>query len=190
MASHTWWYVARAGGLVAWGLVLASCVWGLLHATRALGRRPTPAWMLSTHRYVGALAVVFTGVHILGLVADSYVSFGIDEVLVPFASSWHPVAVAWGVVAMWMLVAVEGTSLAREHLPQHVWRGIHLLSYPILAFTTVHLLAAGTDAKSLLPETLAVAVGVVTVFGAALLVTWRSAPKARPAVGDTLVTEQ
>jgi DMSO/TMAO reductase YedYZ heme-binding membrane subunit len=146
--------------------------------------------MLSTHRYLGALAVVFTGVHILGLVADSYVSFGIDEVLVPFASSWHPVAVAWGVVAMWMLVAVEGTSLAREHLPQPVWRGIHLLSYPILAFTTVHLLAAGTDAKSLLPETLAVAVGVVTVFGAALLVTWRSAPKARPAVGDTLVTEQ
>jgi DMSO/TMAO reductase YedYZ heme-binding membrane subunit len=146
--------------------------------------------MLSTHRYLGALAVVFTGVHVLGLIADSYVHFGIAEVLLPFASSWHPLAVAWGVVGMWMLVAVEGTSLARQHLPQHVWRGIHLLSYPILAVTTVHLLSAGTDAKSLVPETLAVALGVVAVFGAALLVTWRSAPKVRAPLGDPLVNRQ
>jgi DMSO/TMAO reductase YedYZ heme-binding membrane subunit len=188
VTSHTWWYVARAGGLVAWGLVLASCIWGLLHATRALGRTPTPAWMLSTHRYLGALAVVFTGVHMVGLFADGYVTFGVPELLLPFASSWHPVAVAWGVVAMWMLVAVEGTSLARQHLPQNVWRGIHLLSYPILALTTVHLLSAGTDATSIVPETLAVALGVLAVFGAALLVTWRSAPKVRAPHGDTLVT--
>jgi DMSO/TMAO reductase YedYZ heme-binding membrane subunit len=183
VASHSWWYVARAGGLVAWGLVVASCVWGLLHATRALGRRPTPAWMLSTHRYLGALAVVFTGVHVLGLVADSYVHFGITEVLLPLASSWHPVAVAWGIVAMWLLVAVEGTSLARQHLPQHIWRGIHLLSYPILALTTVHMLSSGTDARSLVPETVAVALGVVAVFGAAVLLVWRSAPKTRAESG-------
>ena len=25
MASHFWWYAARAGGLVAWGLIVASC---------------------------------------------------------------------------------------------------------------------------------------------------------------------
>lgn len=189
MAGHFWWYVARAGGLVAWGLVLASCVWGLLHATRALGRRPTPAWMLSTHRYLGALAVVFTGVHILGLVADSYVHFGVTDVLVPLTASWHPLAVAWGIVGMYMLVAVEATSLAREHIPQQIWRGIHLLSYPILAVTTVHLLTAGTDAKSVVPETLAVAIGVVAVFGAALLLTWRSAPKTRGPVRGGLITD-
>ena len=179
MAGHTWWYVARAGGLVAWGLVVASCVWGLLHATRALGRRPTPAWMLSTHRYLGALAVVFAGVHVLGLLADSFVQFSIVDVLVPFATSWHPAAVAWGIVGMWLLVAVEGTSLARQHLPQHIWRGIHLSSYAVFALVTVHMLSAGTDAKSIVPETLAVVLGVVAVFGAALLLTWRSAPKMR-----------
>jgi hypothetical protein len=51
-------------------------------------------------------------------------------------------------------------------------------------------LSAGTDAKSLVPETLAVALGVVAVFGAALLVTWRSAPKVRAPLGDPLVTRQ
>lgn len=134
--------------------------------------------MLSTHRYLGALAVVFTGVHVLGLVADDYVHFGLTDVLVPFASSWHPAAVAWGVVGMWLLLAVEGTSLARQHLPQHVWRGIHLSSYPLFALVTVHMLSAGTDSSDVVPETIAVAIGVAAVFGAALLLTWRSAPKA------------
>ena len=39
--------------------MLASCTWGLLHALRAFGRRPSPAWMLSTHRYLSALALTF-----------------------------------------------------------------------------------------------------------------------------------
>ena len=69
MNGHLTWYAARASGLVAWGLVLASIVWGLLLATRVLGRRPTPAWLLSLHRYLGALAVAFVGVHVGAILA-------------------------------------------------------------------------------------------------------------------------
>jgi predicted ferric reductase len=179
MAGHSWWYVARSAGLVAWLLVVASCAWGLLHATRALGRRPTPAWMLSTHRYLSALALAFVAVHVVAIVADSYVQFGIVDVLVPFAASWHPLAVAWGIVAMYLLVVIEATSVFRQHLSPRTWRGIHLTSYGVLAITTIHLLAAGTDAHDLLPTASAVLIGVGTVFGAAMLLTWRSAPKVR-----------
>ena len=90
MDGHLTWYAARASGLVAWGLVLASIVWGLLLATRVLGRRPTPAWLLSLHRYLGALAVVFVGVHVGAILLDSYTSFGVVDVLVPFTGSWDP----------------------------------------------------------------------------------------------------
>ena len=96
MSSHFWWYVARAGGLVAWGLVVASCTWGLLHALRSFGRRPSPSWMLSTHRYLSTLAIVFVGVHVVAILADSYVQFSLADVLVPMVSSWHPVAVGVG----------------------------------------------------------------------------------------------
>ena len=192
MASHFWWYTARASGLVAWGLVVASCTWGLLHALRAFGRRPTPAWMLSTHRYLSALAIVFVSVHVVAIVADDFVHFGIVDVLVPMVSSWHPVAVAWGIVAMYLLVAVEATSLARQRLSQKVWRRIHMLSYVLLALVTIHLLTAGTDANDLLPAASAVLIGMAAVFGAAMLLTWRSAPKVRPAGpapgGSELVT--
>src|SRR5262245_43021103 len=99
------WYVARSSGFVAWALLLTTIVWGLLLATRILGRRPTPAWLLSLHRYLGALALAFLGVHVGAILLDSYVHFSIVDVLVPFTSSWHPVAVAWGIVAMYLLVA-------------------------------------------------------------------------------------
>jgi predicted ferric reductase len=188
LASHFWWYTARASGLVAWGLVVASCTWGLLHALRAFGRRPTPAWMLSTHRYLSALAIVFVAVHVVAIVADNFVHFGIADVLVPMVSSWHPLAVAWGIVGMYVLVAVEATSLARQHLSQRTWRGIHMLSYGLLALVTIHLLTAGTDAKELLPAASAVLIGVAAVFGAAMLVTWRTAPRVRAAAGTDLVT--
>ena len=77
------WYVARSSGIVAWALILATIVWGLLLATKVLGRRPTPAWLLSLHRYLGALAVAFVGVHVGAILLDSYTNFGVTDVLVP-----------------------------------------------------------------------------------------------------------
>ena len=68
-------------------------------------------------------------------------------------------AVAWGIVGMYLLVAIEVTSLLRHRLSNAVWRGIHLTSYVVLVVTTVHLLTAGTDAKSIIPETVAIAIG-------------------------------
>ena len=52
------WYVARSSGIVAWALILATIVWGLLLATKVLGRKPGPAWLLSLHRYLGALGKI------------------------------------------------------------------------------------------------------------------------------------
>jgi predicted ferric reductase len=180
MGGHFWWYTARAGGLVSWGLVLASCIWGLLLALRVGGRRPGPAWHLSVHRYLGALALAFLSVHVVSLIADSFVQFDLASVLVPFASTWHPLAVAWGVIGLYLVVAIEITSLLRNRISRAAWRGIHLTSYVVLVVTTIHMLTAGTDAHDVLPEALAVGIGVAVVFGGGMLLTWRSAPKVRP----------
>jgi methionine sulfoxide reductase heme-binding subunit len=137
------------------------------------------------HRYLGALAIAFTAVHVLAIVADDFVHFGIADVLVPLASNWHPLAVAWGILAMYLLVCIEVTSLLHRHLSVRVWRGIHLLSYALFAVVTVHLLTAGTERADVLPETLAIGVGVAAVFLGALLLTWRSAPRTRSKLAST-----
>jgi DMSO/TMAO reductase YedYZ heme-binding membrane subunit len=105
----------------------------------------TPAWMLDLHRFLGGLAVVFMGVHVGALLLDSYVRFSLVDVLVPFASSWHPLWVAWGIAAMYLALAVEITSLLRRQLPAKVWRRTHMLSLPLLLLATVHFIVAGTD---------------------------------------------
>jgi DMSO/TMAO reductase YedYZ heme-binding membrane subunit len=167
------WYVARSSGIVAWALIVATIVWGLLLATKVLGRRPGPAWLLSLHRYLGALTVAFVGVHVGAVLLDTYTDFGITDVLVPFTGSWHPMAVAWGIVGVYLLTAIEITSLLRHRMSKRAWHTVHLLSYFLFATTTVHMLSAGTDVKALLASTAAVIVGTAAVFGAAALYVWR-----------------
>ena len=148
MRGHLTWYMARSAGLVAWALLAASMLWGLALSSRVLGRRPRPAWLLDLHRYLSGLAVMFTAVHVVAILADSYVHFGLIDVLVPLASSWHPVAVAWGVVGLYLLLAVEITSFVRDRMPLVVWRRVHYLSFPLLVLASVHALSAGTDATT------------------------------------------
>jgi hypothetical protein len=148
--SHLAWYVARAAGVLSWTLVSASVIWGLALSSKAFGRKPHPAWLLDLHRYLGGLATVFTAVHVLAVIADSYVHFTAMAVLVPFVGTWRPVAVAWGIVAMYLLVAIEATSLAKKQLPRKAWRAVHFASFPLFLLATIHGVTAGSDARSLL----------------------------------------
>jgi hypothetical protein len=156
---HLFWYTARAGGIVAWVLLAASVVWGLWLSGRVRPFGARPAWILDLHRFLGGLATIFVGVHVGSILLDSYTSFGLTDVLVPFSASWHPLAVAWGVVALYVLLAVELTSLARSRLPQRLWRIIHVAALPLFVLSTIHYVAAGTDASN--PLSLA-AIGVAT----------------------------
>jgi DMSO/TMAO reductase YedYZ heme-binding membrane subunit len=117
-------------------------------STKVKPPKVRPAWMLDLHRFLGGLATIFVGVHIGSILLDSYTHFGLADVLVPFASAWHPGRVAWGVVALYVLLAVELTSLARRYLPNKVWRRIHVASLPLYGLATIHFLVAGTDAHA------------------------------------------
>jgi predicted ferric reductase len=142
------WYVARATGIVAWVLLAAGVLWGLAISTKAFRGRARPNWMLDLHRFLGGAGVVLVGLHLVALVADGFVHIGPAELLVPFASDYRPAAVAWGVVAMYALVADELTSLLRHRLSKRAWRRAHALGFPLFASATVHGITAGTDAGS------------------------------------------
>jgi methionine sulfoxide reductase heme-binding subunit len=147
MSAQLPWYVARASGIVAWALLAGSVLWGLAMTTRTFKRLVKRPWLLDLHRFLGGLALIFTVVHITAIVSDTYVHFGLAEVLVPLAAKWHPIGVAFGIVGLYLLAAVELTSLVRARLPHKLWRRVHFLSFPLYVFTTLHLLTAGTDRR-------------------------------------------
>lgn len=161
MSGQLPWYVARASGLVGWALLAAATLWGLALSTKILGKRPRPNWILDLHRMLGALALVFTGVHVSAILADQYVHFGLVDVLVPFASKWRPGAVAWGVVGLYLLLSIEVTSLLRSRIPKSLWRRVHYASFPLFVSATVHGLTAGTDTTRRVAVLVALVVGVV-----------------------------
>lgn len=145
MTPQFWWYATRASGIVAWALAAAAVVWGLLLSTRSARGMAKPSWVLDLHRYLGALTLTAVAIHLGALVADTYVPFGLADLFVPGASAWKTLPVAYGVLAFWLLVAVEVTSLLRTRLPKKVWSRIHLSSFVAYVLATLHYLQAGTE---------------------------------------------
>ncbi len=178
-AEQLWWWVARATGIVALVAMVASVLWGLLAHSRFLGASARAAALVDLHRWLAGLTVAFTLAHMGALVADSFVTFTAVDLLVPFASEWQPVAVAWGVVSFWLLVVVQVTSLLMRRLPRRLWHLVHLSSYLALAAGAVHGIAAGTDADHPVALVgLAALVGLVTGLTAWRALVDRSAPVA------------
>ncbi|MGH9094535.1 MAG: ferric reductase-like transmembrane domain-containing protein [Acidimicrobiales bacterium] len=168
------WYVARASGLVAWALLAGAVVWGLLMTSKVLRRRVKNSWLLDLHRWLGGLALTFTAIHVGAILSDTYTHFGVTSVLVPLVANWHPVAVSYGVASMYLLVAVEVTSLLRRRLSPRLWKRIHLASFPLFVSATVHGISAGTDGRR---PMVIMAFGLVAA-AVAVLVAVRTAPAA------------
>lgn len=177
IAPEIWWYVARATGLVAWAVAVGSLLVGLALATRAMGPNPKGPWLLDLHRWLGGLTVLFTVAHIGALIADSYLHFDVVDALVPFAADWRPGAVGWGVVALWVLVAIEITSLLMQRIPKRIWRAVHLSSYGLAVSATLHGVTAGTDVGH--PAVAWTVLG--TIAAATFFVAYRRAAPARGA---------
>jgi DMSO/TMAO reductase YedYZ heme-binding membrane subunit len=162
--SEFWWIVTRASGLIAWALLTLSLIWGMLLATRVLKPRDKPAWLLDLHRWLGALTAGFVALHIAALLADTYVTFSWSDMLIPFASSYKTVGVGLGVIAVYLLVAVQVSSMLMRRIPTRWWRRIHLSSYLLVLITSWHAVLSGTDIGRGVYAVAAIALTVSPIF--------------------------
>ena len=172
------WYVARSSGIVAWATVTASILWGLALSSRLVRKRGTPAWLLDLHRYLGTLSLVFVLIHLGGLWADNFVYFGWQELLLPMSSPWKTGAVAWGIAAFYLLVAIQVTSWLMRHIKRTVWHAIHLTSIGLWITATLHTFLAGQDRHNTLLQWFVVGSTILVLqLTAFRLITLHSAQK-------------
>ncbi|GGK19975.1 hypothetical protein GCM10010124_10740 [Pilimelia terevasa] len=158
------WYLARAAGLTAWWLATAAVLWGLLLSSRFLGSRATPGWLADLHRTLGTLTVVFSLVHVAAAGLSDHFDLGPVALLVPFVPHARTGPAAWGIVTLYLLLAIAVTSALRRRIPHRLWRYVHLGAFLVFAGATVHAFLAGSDAHTGWMRASAVAAGTAALF--------------------------
>lgn len=138
----------RASGLTAWVFLILTVIWGALISGRLVRGAANRQWLLDLHPYLGSLGLGALVLHVVSAVMDTTVHLTWRNTVVPFTSKWEPFAVGLGVLAIWMLAIVELTSVARRFLPKKTWHSIHLLSYVMAWFITIHAVISGTDMRN------------------------------------------
>jgi len=154
--------VVRGAGIVAFLLLAASSVWGLLISTKVLGRTVKAKPVTWFHEALGLAALIATVVHVVALTMDEYIGFGWADVLVPGVASWNSMAVSLGITAFYGLAVVAMSFYVKGVIGQQAWRMIHFLAFGTFLGALIHGVMAGTDTGS--PAVTAM------YFGSALLV--------------------
>jgi len=142
------WLVARAAGLVAFGLLTLSVWLGLAMSTRLLGPKRQKS-LLGLHRTLVWTGLGMLGLHIGAVMLDPFLHFGAAAALVPFAAPWKPGAVAMGVVAGWLTLTLAASFRMRRWIGQKGWRRLHYASFGAFALALGHALLVGSDLKGL-----------------------------------------
>lgn len=156
------WMAIRGSGLVAFALLAAATIWGLLVSTKALG--PMRAKQVTFfHESLSIGALLATGVHMWALYNDDYITFTLRDLFVPGASAWRPNAVAFGVIGFYALAIITVSFYAKKLIGQKVWRALHFGAFGTFVIAMLHGILAGADSSNPFVFGLYVASGAIVV---------------------------
>jgi sulfoxide reductase heme-binding subunit YedZ len=143
--SQTVWYVVRATGVVSYVLITLTVVCGLLVSMRALPAGRSRVDVYEVHRFLALLAICGASFHALSLLLDSYIGFSPSQILIPLTSSYRPVAVSLGIMALYGSMAVYASFYAKRWLGYRTWRALHYGSFAVFSLATYHGILSGAD---------------------------------------------
>jgi ring-1,2-phenylacetyl-CoA epoxidase subunit PaaE len=161
-----WFVIGRVGGLAAWLLLAAAMVCGLAQSSRRLGALTVGRYAFALYQRFSILSVVFVVIHILGLLANTTLNLHIADLLVPFFSTFEPrEAVAWGVIAFWLLLAIQISARLRKNVSEKMWVYIHASSFLLFLLADVHSLTLGFDISNPTVKLVAISFSYLVLFG-------------------------
>ena len=168
---QVFWIASRAGGIAAVLFASLSVGLGLAMAGRLVrGRIRDPR---ALHEALSLATVAALAIHGVSLLGDTFVGLSLADVLVPFASGYHPVEMAIGIVAAYALVLLGLSYYFRDRIGVARWRAAHRFIAVAWGAGVLHGLLLGTDAKR---AWFLAAVGAVALPTVALLA-WRWTPE-------------
>lgn len=147
-ASAITWVLGRAAGLTSYVLLLVLVGTGLV-MTHPWARRHGVRISLPVHRALATFTLAFTVLHVVVLALDPWAQLGWAGVLVPMASSYRPVPVTLGVIALWAGLLTGLTARFAGRLPGWLWWGVHRGAVGLVVAVWAHAVLAGSDTGAL-----------------------------------------
>jgi predicted ferric reductase len=142
------WMLIRGSGIVAFALLSAATVWGLLVSSKLLGTIVRAKPLTWFHESLAIGSLLATVVHVVVLSAHDFLEFTWLEILVPGVSDWRRGAVTLGVMALYGLVLVTASFYVKKRIGHSAWRAIHFSSLGVFVASLLHGVTAGTDTKT------------------------------------------
>ncbi|MSP14732.1 MAG: hypothetical protein EXR62_17460 [Chloroflexi bacterium] len=142
---HTYWYITRAAGLTAYLLLWLSTAWGLAVSNKIFDALLDRTITYEFHQFISLLAIGFTFLHMVVLMADQYLPFSPSQILVPFTAEYRPLWTGIGIIGMYLVLLVSVTFYIRRWIGRKTFRIIHYLSFLAYGMATLHGFMAGTD---------------------------------------------
>jgi len=140
------WFANRGTGVVLLLMLTLSTLLGVL-ATRGDAGRGLPRFLTqSLHRNVSLISSALLVAHVTTAVVDEYVDIRWWQAVVPFGATYEPLWLAFGTLALDLMLVIVVTSLVRRRLPHRRWRAIHVLAYACWGLSLAHGIGIGTDA--------------------------------------------
>ncbi len=142
------WDVARAGGFTAYILLMLSVAVGLALTMHWQSLKWPRIINSELHNFLALLGTVFIGVHVLAVWVDPFTRFGWAEVFLPFVSHYRPLWMAFGIVALYLGIAIGFSTWIRPFIGYKWWRGLHILTLLAFILVTIHGVATGSDTRT------------------------------------------
>jgi DMSO/TMAO reductase YedYZ heme-binding membrane subunit len=140
------WYTIRATGTVAY-LLLYFCVMIGLFSQVQKKRKKKINSVIYLHETLSNWALIMVGGHFGILWLDSFTSFKWTELFIPFNTSYSPIPMALGTIAMYFFLITVITSKLRKKIGYLRWHKLHALNPILYILVTIHGLLIGTDFK-------------------------------------------
>ncbi len=162
--SQAYWYLARAGGVVAYILLWLATCWGIMMSSKVIKGVVSIPVAFALHEYLPILGVIFAALHALVLLGDTYIGFTPWQLLIPFTSSYKPFWTGLGVLAFYLFVALIASFYVRKRIGQKTWRTLHYTSYLGFLIALAHGLMAGSDSNTTVMQSIYLVTGGVAIF--------------------------
>ncbi len=149
ISSKTPWYFVRSSGTVAYLLMTGSTIWGLLLSTKIVKEGVPAVISLAMHNTLSWLAIALAGLHALALLFDSYYSYNLINLTLPFTGPYRPFWAGLGIIGFYLMLLTSISFYFRKQIGQKRWRKLHFLTFLLFILVTFHGVQAGTDSSNI-----------------------------------------